>query len=310
MADPAPDARALLREAYEHWAASPAWTLTRADGSGPPVAAVRPGLEWVDVPGGHVTVLVRDGVAHLHGALAVAMLVGPLTDALADDLGEGWVTVPAADWLRRGRQYSALGMFGDDLQSAAVNPDPDDPDDEVSVEDVTPTDAGRRVRVATWAGHVDVVQEPGSQARVVLLDDVVDGESIAGLSLRLEHGDGPLDLPRIAPEQCRPLADLVAAAGGRSGRRSRPSGPTATIEILEPEEPDDQWALHSDDLAAVLGVDAGYEAEALALALLAERVPHLVHLVEGDSYDTVFSAYVPDRQTAEVVAAALRTPHG
>ena len=43
--------------------------------------------------------------------------------------------------------------------------------------------------------------------------------------------------------------------------------------------------------------------------LLAERAPHLVHLVEGDSYDTVFSAYVPDRETAEAVAAVLRTPN-
>lgn len=61
------------------------------------VAAVRPGLDRVDAAQGHLQVLVRDGVAHVRGALGLPMLLGgPVADLLGGDDGR-WVAVPASE---------------------------------------------------------------------------------------------------------------------------------------------------------------------------------------------------------------------
>ena len=133
--------------------------------------------------------------------------------------------------------------------------------------------------------------------------------------------DVPLVLPRPAPDEVVALDEVLRSLGPAAAEppRHEPAAPhapaqedplrqpgRATVEVFAPDEPGEQWSLYSDDLAAVLGVEAGHEAQRLALQALARHVPHLVHLVEGDSYDTVFSAFVPDEPTALAVAEVLR----
>lgn len=291
---PRDEATRLLQAAYEHWVAGPVWSIEATADDGTWVCgAVRPGLEWVDLRATGA-VLVRDGVAHVRDVTMVLPLVGHGGDLaeLHAVLAGRWVTCPAAAWRRRS-DAGAVGMFAEELL--------DEPD-----EVVTPYRAERDGgEVVLW-----LTSSPGD--RLVLVEDA-EGVRLSHapgppLARRWLFDDVPLDLPDVAADGLVPVEDLLLELGRRPGKpkaRSR----TATVEVMEPEEPDEQWGLHSDDLAEALGVEAGYEAEALALQLLAERAPHLVHLVEGDSYDTVFSAYVPDRETAEAVAAVLRTPN-
>lgn len=173
------------------------------------------------------------------------------------------------------------------------------------MDDVVPAaDGGSLVRLVSDSGRRTLHRRTDSTVLLVGLDDVVDGESIAGFSAVIGYGDEPLDLPDPTADGIRSMAEDLAAAGG-TARSARPRHPV-TVEVLAPEEPGAPWGLYSDDLPAAFGVEAGHEAEALALQLLAEHRPELVHLVEGDSYDTVFSAYVPDEATARAVAEVLR----
>jgi hypothetical protein len=306
------DPAALLRAAYAAWAASPVWTLWALTTAGERVVGgVRPGVQWIEA--GHLDAAVHvDGaVARVRGAMLLQGLLGPVAPAAVEAAVRGrWVTCPADAWLRRGADHSALGWFGKGLDGSD------------GVRLVTADDAGGTLvaRLLTRRGTVTVQRTRDGTTRLV---QCLDRNGF----VRWTWDDVPLVLPRPTPDEVVTLDEVLRSLGPapepvrQEPDRAARDEPTreepvreepvrrpgrATVEVFAPDEPGEQWSLYSDDLAAVLGVEAGHEAQRLALQALATHVPHLVHLVEGDSYDTVFSAYVPDEPTARTVAEVLR----
>jgi hypothetical protein len=287
-----------LRSGYESWAASPSWTITMQDqdvDDESVAGVVRPGVQWfrADVMGNH-EVLVRGDTAYVRGANNLLALAGWNTDPekAARALGGRWVSLPAASWLRRARDHSALGWFGKGLGE-----DPDDYD--VELLDASAQHDGVTARLRTDAGVLTVHRPDHGPVTFVEL-------TARTWTLRWTFDDRTVDVPAPTAEDVLILPELLTALGRNSRRRPQRSRP-ATVEILAPDEPGDGWCLHSDDLARAFGVDGGHDAEALALQHIAQQRPDLVHLVEGDSYDTVFSAYVSTEETARTIATILRT---
>ncbi|WP_088290542.1 hypothetical protein [Kineosporia sp. A_224] len=300
-----PDPAALLRAAYGTWAASPVWTLWALTTAGERVVGgVRPGMQWIEAGHLDAAVLVDGAVARVRGTRLLQGLLGPVGPARVEAAVRGrWVSCPAEAWLRRGVDHSALGWFGKGLDGS----------DDVRL--VTADDAGGTLvaRLLTRRGTVTVQRTRDGTTRLVQCLD-------RGGFVRWTWDDVPLVVPRPGPDEVVALDEVLRSLGPAEDRPEPVPAPAgrpvreepvrqpgrATVEVFAPDEPGEQWSLYSDDLAAVLGVEAGHEAQTLALRALAMHVPHLVHLVEGDSYDTVFSAYVPDERTAREIAEVLR----
>jgi hypothetical protein len=301
-----PDPAALLRAAYGTWASSPVWTLWALTTAGERVVGgARPGMQWIEAGHLDAAVLVDGAVARVRGTLLLQGLLGPVEPARVEATVRGrWVTCPAEAWLRRGPDHSALGWFGKGLDGR----------DDVRL--VTADDTGGTLvaRLLTRRGTVTVQRTRDGETRLV---QCLDRSGF----VRWTWDDVPLVVPRPGPDEVVALDEVLRSLGHAEDRSAGGPAPgpvrepvrepvrqpgRATVEVFAPDEPGEQWSLYSDDLAAVLGVEAGHEAQALALRALAVHVPHLVHLVEGDSYDTVFSAYVPDERTAREVAEVLR----
>ncbi|WP_088319364.1 hypothetical protein [Kineosporia sp. R_H_3] len=305
-----PDPAGLLRAAYGTWATSPVWTLWALTTAGERVVGgVRPGMQWIEAGHLDAAVLVEGAVARVRGTLLLQGLLGPVEPARVEAAVRGrWVTCPAEAWLRRGADHSALGWFGKGLDGS----------DDVRL--VTADDTGGTLvaRLLTRRGTVTVQRTRDGTTRLV---QCLDRSGF----VRWTWDDVPLVVPRPAPDEVVALDEVLRALGPapeppapgpahesageqphEQAREPVRQPGRATVEVFAPDEPGEQWSLYSDDLAAVLGVEAGHEAQTLALRALAVHVPHLVHLVEGDSYDTVFSAYVPDERTAREVAEVLR----
>lgn len=207
-------------------------------------------------------------------------------------LGGRWLSLPAASWLRRARDHSALGWFGKGLG--------EDPDNYyVELLDASAQHGSVTARLRTDAGVLTVRRQDRGPVTFVELTARV-------WTLRWAFDDRTVDVPFPRADDILTLPELLTALGRKPRRRPRRSRP-ATVEVLPPDEPGDGWCLHSYDLARAFGVDSGHDAEALALQHIAQQRPDLVHHVEGDSYDTVFSAYVPTEETAQTIAAILRT---
>ncbi|MBI4940668.1 MAG: hypothetical protein HY830_07975 [Actinobacteria bacterium] len=308
-----PDPAALLRAAYGTWAASPVWTLGALTTAGERVVGgVRPGLQWIEAGHLDAAVLVDGAVARVRGARLLQGLLGPVGPERVEAAVRGrWVTCPAEAWLRRGADHSALGWFGKGLDGS----------DGVRLVTADDADGTLVARLLTRRGTVTVQRTRDGTTRLV---QCLDRSGF----VRWTWDDVPLVVPRPGPDEIVALDEVLRSLGPGDGRPGPVAGPVAgpvpaadgrpvreepvrqpgraTVEVFAPDEPGEPWSLYSDDLAAVLGVEAGHEAQTLALRALAVHVPHLVHLVEGDSYDTVFSAYVPDEPTARTVAEVLR----
>ena len=298
------DPAALLRAAYGAWAASPVWTLWALTTAGERVVGgVRPGVQWIEARHLDAAVHVDGAVARVRGTLLLQGLLGPVDPGRVEAAVRGrWVTCPAQAWLRRGADHSALGWFGKGLDGSQ------------EVRLVTADEVGGSLvaRLLTGRGTVTVQRTRDGTTRLV---QCLDRNGF----VRWTWDDVPLVLPRPAPDEVVALDEVLRSLGPAGDEPARPEPAPEdpapepvrqpgrpTVEVFAPDEPGEPWSLYSDDLAAVLGVEAGHEAQRLALQAVATHLPHLVHLVEGDSYDTVFSAYVPDERTARAVAEVLR----
>src|SRR4051812_18130865 len=157
------DAAELLKTACRQWEASPVWTLeAHPDAVDQHQAAVRPGMQWISMWGGQGRVLIQGDTAYLWGSMVQLSMIGYRTPpkVLESVLGDRWLTCQAQAYLKRGKDHSALGMFGKNLF---------DTRDRISIESVRQTEGKVRVLLNTSSASALVEIIPDRPPLIVAL---------------------------------------------------------------------------------------------------------------------------------------------